>query len=105
MLVIPLQAVPSQQVSVTLEKQACKINVYQTGTGLYTDLYVNDAAVITGVISEDANRIVRSAYLGFVGDLAYFDTQGNDDPIYTGLGSRFILAYIEPGDLAILGSS
>lgn len=104
MMAIPLQAVASQVVSVALAGQACRINVYQKTTGLYLDLYVNDALIIGGVICQHANKIVRDAYLGFVGDLAFFDTQaGNQpplDPSYDGLGARFALMYLEASDLA-----
>jgi hypothetical protein len=98
-LAIPLQAVPSQTVSVALNNQACQINVYTLTTGLYVDLLVNDAQIIGGVVAQNLNVIVRDAYLGFVGDLAFADTQGDDDPVYTGLGSRFILVYLFPSDL------
>lgn len=107
MLIIPLQPVPSQQVNTNLAGQSCTINVRQMGDRIYTDLYVNAAPIITGVVSEDANPIVRSAYLGFIGDLAFFDTQPvatsngpvYSDPIYAGLGSQFVLAYLAPSDL------
>jgi hypothetical protein len=98
-LSIPLQAVPSQTVSVALNNQACQINVYTLTTGLYVDLLVNDAQIIGGVVAQNLNVIVRDAYLGFVGDLAFADTQGDQDPVYTGLGSRFILVYLFPSDL------
>lgn len=66
---------------------------------MFLDLYVANSLIIGGVICENANRIVRSSYLGFVGDLAFFDTQGEEDPIYTGLGSRWVLDYLEPADM------
>lgn len=94
MLVIPLRPVPSQVVAVTLANQACKINVYQTDTGLYVDLYVSDAPIVTGVIALNANKIVRSEYLGFIGDLAFFDTLGKSDPSYEGLGDQYVLMYL-----------
>lgn len=99
MQVIPLQATASQQVAVTLANQACKINVYQKDTGLYVDLYVLDSPIVVGVIALNANRIVRDAYFGFTGDLAFFDTQGSTDPDYTGLGDggRYFLGYLEVG--------
>ena len=99
MLVVPLQPVPSQTVSVNLNNQACTINVYQKAFGMFCDLLVNDTLIIGGVICENANVIVRDAYLGFVGDIAFFDTQGTSDPSYTGLGSRWILVYLAPADL------
>ena len=55
--------------------------------------------MIGGVIAGNLNVIVRSAYLGFVGDLAFIDTQGSDDPVYTGLGARWILTYFAPSEL------
>jgi hypothetical protein len=43
--------------------------------------------------------MVRETYLGFIGDLSFTDTQGTSDPVYTGLGSRFVLLYLEASDL------
>lgn len=99
MLVVPLQPTPSQVVTVSLAGQACRISVYQRRTGLYVDLYVSDAPIITGVLAQNANRIVRDAYRGFMGDLAFFDTLGEQDPTSDGLGGRFTLTYLEASDL------
>lgn len=99
MMDIPVNPVPAQQLNVTLNGQNCTIKVYQKSTGMFLDLYVSNALIIGGVICQSANRIVRSSYLGFLGDLAFFDTQGDEDPIYTGLGSRWVLNYLEPADL------
>lgn len=99
MQVIPLQPGPNQTVTVNLDDQVCQINVYQKSTGLFLDLFVNNALIIGGVICENKNRIVRSLYLGFQGDLAFADSQGSADPDYTGLGGRFALLYLSPGDL------
>lgn len=98
MLQIPLQAVPAQILKTQLAGQPCTIKVYQKSTGLFLDLYVNDALLIGGVICQDANRIVRSEYKGFIGDLAFFDTQGSEDPYYVGLGARWVLCYLEVGE-------
>lgn len=101
MLVIPLQAVPNQTVTVNLDGQVCQLNVYQKSTGLFIDLLVDNVLIIGGVICENMNRIVRSIYLGFSGDLAFSDSQGSSDPDYTGLGpgGRYSLLYLEPADL------
>jgi len=100
MLIVPLQAIPSQGITVTLGNQVCQINVYQKFTGLYLDLYVNNVLIIGGVLCQNLNRIVRSVYLGFIGDLAFIDNEGSGNPNFTGLGSRYSLAYIEASDLA-----
>jgi hypothetical protein len=100
MLAIPLQAVPAQQVTVSLANQPCQIKVYQKTFGLFLDLSVNNSLIVGGVLCQNLNRIVRSLYLGFIGDLGFVDTQGSNDPDYTGLGARYLLVYLEVSDLA-----
>lgn len=102
--VVPIKPVPNQQVQCQLAGQACTFNIYQQAFGLYIDIYVGQTLIIAGVIAENLNRIVRSAYLGFVGDMTFFDTQATipqngESPVYTGLGSRFLLVYIEASEL------
>lgn len=97
---IPLQPFPSQTLNVSLAGQACTIAIYQKTTGVFLDLTVAGVSRVSGVLCHDRVRLVRQAYLGFVGDLSFIDTQGSDDPQYTGMGSRWVLAYLTPGDLA-----
>lgn len=112
--IVPLQAVAAQVLTITLNQQACAINVYvkelqvpdsppgsiPTDPPIFTkmapmflDLYVNDALVVGGVLCLDRTLIVRNPYFGFVGDLAFVDTTGGDDPAVDGLGNRFLLTY------------
>lgn len=93
MQVVPLTAVPSQSISVQLGTQQCQINVYAKSTGLFFDLSVNGAPIVTAILCMNGVGLVRYAYLGFVGQLAFIDTQGSSDPTYDGLGSRYILVY------------
>jgi hypothetical protein len=97
---VPLQPLPSQTLNVSLAGQACVIAVYQKTTGVFLDLTVAGTPRVQGVLCHDRVRLVRQPYLGFVGDLSFIDTQGRDDPQYTGMGSRWVLAYLTPGDLA-----
>jgi len=89
---------------VQLGTQSAVINIWQTAYAMFVTLYVANSLVVASVIAENLNRIVRYEYLGFVGDLAFVDTQagadGGSDPIYTGLGSRFQLLYLETADLS-----
>jgi hypothetical protein len=103
MIQIPLQPAAAQTLSVVVGQQNTQLNVYTKLGVLYMDVYVDNAAIILGVQCENRNRIVRSAYLGFIGDFVFVDTQGNTDPFYTGLGSRYQLEYLEAADLATLG--
>jgi hypothetical protein len=97
--IIPLQAIPNQSIQQFLDGQTTQINVYQKSTGLYCDVLVSGVAIISGVICRNLNRIVRDLYLGFLGDLMFLDQQGDIDPYYTGLGTRWVLVYLAPSDL------
>lgn len=103
MQVIPVQPVASQTLTVTLNGQNVSLNIYQMNQhGLFMDVMLNGVQLPTGVVCQHANRIVRDAYWGLSGDLAWFDTQNVQDPqppYYTGIGSRWILVYLTPADL------
>ncbi len=90
---IPLRAVRSQVLTVTLTKQACQMRVYTLTTGLYIDLYVNSVAIVTAVLCQDRVNLIRGSYSDFVGNLYFADTQGVNDPTYDGLGGRYALVY------------
>lgn len=96
---IPLLREPSQTCSVVLEGQSCQVSVYQKSTGVFLDLRINHEPVAMAVLCHDRVRLIRETYSGFVGDLAFVDTQGREDPIYTGFGGRFKLMYLEASDL------
>lgn len=98
MLIVPLQPVASQQVSVILSNQNCQFNIQQRNSAIFIDVLVNNFPIIQGVICENKNKIVRDAYLGFIGDVAFIDNQGDSDPEYTGLGTRYSLAYLLPDE-------
>jgi hypothetical protein len=95
-IIVPLQPAPAQTVGVTLNGQSCRIVVKQRRTGVFLDLYVNDAPLACGVLCLVGNRLVRSRHIGFAGDLAFIDTQADrvtDLVSFEGIGSRFFLAY------------
>jgi hypothetical protein len=117
MQIIPINDAPNQQIKATLAAQNCLINLYQldntsvaandpeiTATQvLYMDVYVGLTLIIGGVVCQNENRIVRNTYLGFIGDLAFYDTMGSNDPTSPGLGTRYQLCYLELSDLNGLG--
>lgn len=95
MILIPLQAVPNQTFNATLANQVAQIALRQNGPNIYFDLLVNDTPVVTTRICRDRQRLLLDAqYRGFSGDFAFVDTQGTDDPFFTGLGTRYQLYYI-----------
>jgi hypothetical protein len=107
MLLIPLQAVPSQSIKTTLDNQIVEIDIYQLRYGMFMNVTVNSVLEIGAVVCQNLNRIIRSAYLnmdaGFAGDFVFNDTQGTTDPVFSGLGSRYQLIYLSQDDLSALG--
>jgi hypothetical protein len=94
MQTIPLAAVPSQTLTTMLNGQNCQITLTTRRTGLFMDLSVNNIPVAVGNLCEDRNQMVIKAYLGFIGCFIFSDLQGASDPVYTGLGTRYILSYL-----------
>jgi hypothetical protein len=95
---IPLSPKPSQSLQVALNGQSCVLEIYQLDYGLFINVYMNDKIIVGGQICQNLNRIVRDSIAaisapGFVGDFFFYDTEGTDDPIYTGLGKRFKLDF------------
>lgn len=99
MKIIPITADQSQTFGIQLDNQNCQISIYQKSTGLYLDLYLNNQPIINARLCRDRVKLIGLKYLGFSGDLVFLDTQGLDDPDYTGLNTRFILAYFADGEI------
>lgn len=96
--VIPLAATPNQTLKAILGGQYATIRLYTTSAGLFIDVSVDESAIVQGVICLNQNRLIRYTHLGFIGDLVFVDTQGSMDPEYSGLGSRYHLLYLSPGE-------
>lgn len=106
MLVIPIQPVPSQQVLCVLGGQNCQINIYiksaQDFTNVYFDLNSNGVNMCLAVLAHNAVPLDScNSYDGFQGNLFFIDTQGKDDPQYTGFNSRWFLVYLSPAELTL----
>jgi hypothetical protein len=90
---IPLTTVASQSFTILLGSQQCAITVYQLSTGLYCNLVVNNNFIVSTMLCLNRVGLVRGSYLGFTGQLFFYDTQGTNDPDYSGLGTRYQLVY------------
>lgn len=100
---IALQSVPSQQVQIVLGGQTCAISVYVKTQCMFIDLAVNGVQVAYAVQCKNLVSLVPTAYLGFAGWMIFLDTQGSSDPQYAGLGSRWVLLYLNAADLEAYG--
>lgn len=90
---IPLSAVAYQQIKAPLSGQSVALTIQQRTNGLYMDVILNGVQILAGVLCQDRTWLAREAYLGMPGDLCFVDTQGQTDPVYTGLGGRYALIY------------
>ena len=80
---IPLRPVPNQSVSYMLDAIPHTLTIESRAGGLYLTLWRDGQYVLR-------NRALKSyAPVGF--GLQLVDTDGVDDPIYTGLGTRWVL--------------
>ena len=102
MLTVPLQPIPAQVCKVVLGGQNCQINVYQKSQGLFVDVAVDTTEIAAARIARDIDPIVSRTYSGFIGNLLFIDTQGNSDPTYAGLGSRFVLLYLTDAEYVLI---
>jgi len=103
MMQIPIQPVPSQTFQVTLDAQLCQFSIYVKNQCMFMDAVVNGQAIAYAVQCKNLVSLVPTAYLGFSGLLVFNDTQGSSDPVYTGLGSRWVLLYLDSADLGAYG--
>ena len=99
MLIVPLKAVANQTAFARLGEQNIAMRIYQKSTGLYIDVENDNVPVITGALCRNRVLTIRQPYLPFVGDLIFVDTQGAEDPEYSGLGERWLLVYLTPDEV------
>jgi len=102
MQTVPLQPVPSQSTKVVLGGQNCQILVYQKPQGVFVDINADGVDISVGTIARDAVPLVSREYAGFSGNLLFIDSQGSDDPSYSGLGDRFAMVYLTAEEYALI---
>ncbi|EOC2804494.1 hypothetical protein ACI3GA_004620 [Escherichia coli] len=99
MITVSVLPSKSQSISVSLAGQPCNIKLVQRQSFMYMDLTVNEVPIMQGVPCLHGNKMVRYSHLGFKGDLIFIDNDGESDPQWEGLGSRYLLYYIEENEL------
>jgi hypothetical protein len=100
MLVIPIQPVPSQQVLCVLDGQNCQISIYLRGSKIYVDLNSDGVNRCLACLAHNAVALDScNSWDAFLGNLYFIDTQGVDDPEYTGFNTRWFLVYLFPDEL------
>ncbi|MBV1833082.1 phage baseplate plug family protein [Novacetimonas pomaceti] len=99
--VVPISPISRQSVSVSLGQQSCQVTIdARPDLGVFVSVWVGTVPVVLSSLARDRVGLVRYAYTGFVGELKFMDTQGTDDPDFTGFGDRWILVYDDAAVLA-----
>jgi hypothetical protein len=99
MMVVPVAAVAAQSFNITLNGQPCTLQIAQKTTGLFMNVLVDNILILAGVLCLDRTLIIRDTYLGYEGDLYFVDTQGTTDPVWTDLGTRYLLISVASDEL------
>lgn len=97
---IPLNAIPNQQFTVTLDGQICQIRLYWRYDHLYCDLNVQDEVICTGTLCVTNEFILQQPKLNFNGNLLFVDNEGHGaQPDYKELGTRFVLCFVPESEM------
>lgn len=94
-VVVPVSPTANQTAAYTLGDQAVQISLRQNGANLYLDLLLADQTpIVLGRVCRNMNNLLADAgYQPFTGILYFVDLQGDTQPNYAGLGSRYLLLY------------
>lgn len=91
--IIPIDPIPNQSFDVDLSDQRCRFDFITKGVFLYMNLIIDEVEKLNGVICLNNVDLIKYDDVGFKGKLYFLDTQGELDPIYYGLGDRWVLIY------------
>ena len=92
---VPTEKLPNQTLWIDLDGQSCEIHLYERFGFMFFDLKVEDDVIIQGQICLNNTNLIQYKHLKFNGQLKFVDTQGNNDPYYTGFNERYALTYVK----------
>ncbi|MGX2975620.1 phage baseplate plug family protein [Ursidibacter arcticus] len=91
---IPLKPVPNQHLTCTIAGQKLDITLNtRLDNALYISVKSDDKPIIFNRVCQNATPLVDVNYSSFKGVLFFVDTQGNRDPNYKQLGTRYRLIW------------
>lgn len=92
---IPLTAIPHQLVATIVNGQAVQIEVRQMGSSLYTSCMVDGVQINRNVRAVNHGEVLPWSDFRVGSQIEWVDTQGDDDPQFDGLGSRWLMCFDE----------
>jgi hypothetical protein len=90
---VPVNPLPAQKLERVINGQRCSIRLVWRHEKLFCDLSVNNEPIWLGLVIHNCTPFKNFRVTDFVGNLAFIDYEGANDPHYSGLGSRYRLFY------------
>ncbi len=101
-LTIPTQPVPAQTMLTILDNQNVRLTIVQKPQGVFVDITSDGVDIMLAALAQQVGPLVSRPYTGFRGNLMFVDTQGNADPLYIGMGTRWQLIYLGADEYDVL---
>lgn len=90
--IVTLDKFPNQSIKVELDGKDCNLTFITRDGKLYLDEFsVNGINIINGIVCLNGNNLLSLSK--FKGKLYFKDTQGDEDPYFSGLNDRWLLFY------------
>lgn len=86
-LIIPLEPIPNQTITTTIHSNVYEFQIISRLGKLYMSAWMNGNLELMNRVLLDARPVSRN--------LCMIDTQGNSDPFFEELGSRFLLVWFD----------
>lgn len=103
MQIIPLEAIPNQQLNVLLDGSPITLAVYSRAGFLYLDIGQGTEWTARGMLIVPGESILRAS-VNFTGHLVMIDTRSQlaeqSDPKWAELGSRYVLYHLTDDEYA-----
>ncbi len=93
LLEIPIRSIPGQMFLVVLNGQNCYFKILSRRGHLFCGLTIDETPVFDGMVCRDRLPLKQSRVQPLIGNVAFFDTEGEEDPRWKGLGTRFRFVY------------
>ena len=91
---IPLKPLPNQHLICSIAGQKLDITLNtRLNSGLYISISAENKPIANNRICQNRTPLVDVNYTQFKGVLFFVDTQGNQDPHHSELGSRYRLLW------------
>ena len=103
MQIIPLEAIPNQQLNILLDGSPITLAVYSRAGFLYLDIGPGTEWTARGMLIVPGESILRTS-VNFTGHLVMIDTRSQlaapSEPAWDGLGTRYVLYHMTSAEYA-----